>query len=139
SRTDTTTPPRPNFSFAADKAETPGLVQGNTESIYPGSSGAGSDFGFTQTGGGLDYGINYGLRNNYVVQADAVQTPDRIDITSGPVPGTIFTQNSLSVFFRGHTDVPANQPHVNNVSLFTQIIDPVSGAVVNHDVPVRGQ
>ena len=87
------------FSFAADQPGTPGLVNGSP--LYPGTSGAGSDLGFTQTGGGTDYGIPYGLRTRYLVQFDAVASSDRIDITSGPIPGTIFGAGFLSVFFRG--------------------------------------
>jgi hypothetical protein len=139
-RTDTgVVPPRPNFSFAADRTGTPGLLP-TAASPYPGSSGAGSDLGFTQTGNpGLDYGINYGLRNHYVVQVDAVQVPDRIDITSGPIAGTIFQENSLSVFFRGQNTNDPNPALPNNISLFTRVIDPVTGNPVNRDVPVRGQ
>ena len=85
------------FSFASDG---PGLVNGVP--VYPGSSGAGSATGFTQTGSGVDYGIAYGLRDEYIVQVDAVAVGDRIDITTGPNPGTIFQGNSLSVFFRGN-------------------------------------
>jgi hypothetical protein len=84
------------FSFASDG---PGLIDGNP--AYPGSSGAGSAGGITQTGGGVDYGVPYGFRDEYVVQVDAVAVGDRIDITSGGTPGTIFQPNSLSVFFRG--------------------------------------
>jgi hypothetical protein len=88
------------FSFAADKPGQPGLVNGTPN--YPGTSGAGSATGFTQTGGGgFDYGIPFGLRTRYVVQFDAVASADRIDITSAPLPGTIFQGNSLSVFIRG--------------------------------------
>ena len=86
-----------NFSFASDG---PGLVDGVP--AYPGSSGAGSATGITQTGGGLDYGLPYGLRDEYIVQVDAVAVGDRIDITSGGIPGTIFQPNSLSIFFRGN-------------------------------------
>ena len=89
----------PDFSFAADGTGRPGLVDGSP--IYPGSSGAGSDTGFTQTGGNIDYGIQYGLRDQYLVQADAIQSGDRIDVTTGPNPGTIFQGQSVSVFFRG--------------------------------------
>ena len=88
-----------NFSFAADGPGRPGLVDGSP--TYPGSSGAGSATGITQTGSGTDYGLQYGLRDEYVVQVDAVTVGDRIDITTGGTPGTIFQGNSLSVFFRG--------------------------------------
>jgi len=88
------------FSFAADGPGTPGLVGGSP--TYPGTSGAGSATGFTQTGGNVDYGIPYGLRTRYTVQFDAVMSSDRMDITSGPTAGTIFGgPNSLSIFIRG--------------------------------------
>ncbi len=91
------------FSFASDLQPTaPGFVAGSNP--YPtgitNASGAGSSTGFTQTGGGVDYGINYGLRDEYIVQFDAVQVPDRIDISSGATLG-IFGTSSLSIFFRG--------------------------------------
>ncbi len=99
------------FSIASEPT---GLVDGSP--TYPGSSGAGSATGFTQTGGAsFDYGLAYGLRSRYVVQFDAVATGDRIDISSTPLPGSIFQGNSLSLFFRatgglslynGTTDTP---------------------------------
>jgi len=91
------------FSFAADSAGTPGLVNGSPAYPLgaPNASLAGSDTGFTQTGGSIDYAIPYnGLSSSYVVQLDAVQVGDRIDISSGAGPG-IFAGQSLSVFFRG--------------------------------------
>jgi hypothetical protein len=102
------------FSFAADKPGTPGLVNGTPN--YPGSSGAGSATGFTQTGGGgVDFGISYGLRDRYLVQFDAVNVNDRIDITSGSIPGTIFQANSLSIFIRGNG--------TGNASLYNGTLD----------------
>jgi len=100
-----------DFSIASDSQ---GRVGGEVPA-YPGFSGAGSDTGFTQTGNGTDFGVPYGFRNRYVVQVDAVTTNDRIDITSSPLPGSIFQANSLSIFFRatgglslynGATDTP---------------------------------
>jgi hypothetical protein len=86
--------------------------------VYPGSSGAGSATGFTQTGGGVDYGVPYGFRTRYVVQADAVTSADRIDIGTGNAPGTIGTGN-VTVFFRGLT---------GGVSLYDGAVDtPVPG------------
>ena len=92
------------FSFASDFQPTaPGFVAGANP--YPtgitNASGAGSSTGFTQTGGAVDYGLSYGLRDEYIVQVDAVTTPDRIDISSGASLG-IFGTSSLSVFFRGN-------------------------------------
>ncbi|MEX2186747.1 MAG: LamG domain-containing protein [Pirellulales bacterium] len=94
------------FSIASDAG--PGFVQGGAPaypvSLGANASGAGSDTGFTQTGGNnLGYGVEYWLRDEYVVQVDAIQVTDRVDITSGDLPtgGHIFTTNSISVFFRG--------------------------------------
>jgi PEP-CTERM motif len=98
-RSQTVGPGQAEFSFAADGPGQPGLVNGVP--TYPGSSGAGSATGFTQTGNSVDYGIPYGLRTRYLVQIDAVASSDRIDLTSGPLPGTIFQGNSLSIFIRG--------------------------------------
>lgn len=91
------------WSIARDATVNPGTAG------YPGGSGAGSDTGMTQTGGGgVDWGIEYGLRNNFVVQADLVQTVDRIDVTAGAVRDMIFDPGNLSVFFRttDHPDYP---------------------------------
>ncbi len=117
-----------SFSFAADGdingTMAPGFVAG--ANAYPGggsvanASGAGSDTGFTQTGGAVDYGVQYYLRDEYWVQVDAVQNPDRVDISSGASVG-IFAPNSLSVFFRGDGS--------GNASLF-------NGSV---DTPIQGQ
>jgi hypothetical protein len=82
---------------------------------YPGSSGAGSASGFTQTGVGNDttevsgpttihntedHSIAYAAGSNFVVQADAVQTNDRIDINIGNTQDTILSSDGLSIFFR---------------------------------------
>src|SRR5262249_60298427 len=68
---------------------------------YPGGSGAGSADGFTQAGGQYVYsGLDYGLRDTYVVQADLVQTSDRVNITSGRRRGNFPSGDDLSVFFR---------------------------------------
>src|SRR5436190_2579654 len=88
------------FSIASDSQ---GQVPGGAAPVYPGSSGAGSATGFTQTGGNVDYGLPYGFRTKYVVQMDAVASSDRIDITTSPAPGGIGQANSISVFFRGLT------------------------------------
>ncbi len=90
-----------NFSFATDSQGhvTPELP------VYPGTSGSGTTTGYTQTGGSTgtntDYGIPYGLRTQYVVQADAVQSAtNRIDIFSGSVAGDISQAHTLAVFFQ---------------------------------------
>ena len=73
---------------------------------YLGGSGRGSDTGMTQTGGGgVDWGIEYGQRDVFAVQADFVQTTDRIDMTVGAARDTIWNAGNVSVFFR-HTAHP---------------------------------
>jgi len=91
---------------------------------YPGFSGAGSNGGFTQTGGSVDYGVPYGFRNRYLVQADVVTPTDRIDITTGSIPGTIGAGN-VSVFFRSTT---------GGVSLYDGAVDT---PVANYDTGLR--
>jgi hypothetical protein len=83
-------------------------------SPYPGSSGAGTATGFTQTGIGSEgnFTISYGLRNNFVVQFDTLQASDRVDLFlnnagfgggTGSVTG--ITDNvGLAVFFRDDND-----------------------------------
>ena len=108
------------FSFAADGPGTPGLVNGSP--AYPGSSGAGSATGFTQTGGNVDYGVVYGFRPRYVVQFDAVASSDRIDVTTGAIAGSIFNPpntSSLSVFIR--------HDGTGNVSLYNGSVDTPAG------------
>jgi hypothetical protein len=46
------------------------------------------------------FGFEYGLRDDFVVQFDAVQTEDRINITIGDKPAAVLSDGSLSVFFR---------------------------------------
>jgi hypothetical protein len=126
-RGDTVTPPRPFQSFAAGSTH---LAQGlHAGAIgFPGSSGAGSDTGYMQSGGAIDYGIPYGLRDEYVVQVDAAKPPDRVDIASGAVPGTIGSPSSVTVFFRGQAWA-TNATHANNISLYNGTTD----------TPLRGQ
>jgi len=122
------------FSFAADRAGTPGLVDGNPPyplGLGPNASGAGSATGFTQTGGGIDYALPYsGLRSSYVVQVDALQVADRIDISSGAGPG-IFAAQSLSVFFRGDGS--------GNASLFNGATDtPIQSIIPTFNTGITG-
>jgi hypothetical protein len=122
------------FSFAADSAGTPGLVNGIPPyplGLAPNASGAGSATGFTQTGGSIDYALPYGgLRTSYIVQVDAVQVGDRIDISSGSGPG-IFASQSLSVFFRGDGS--------GNASLFNGAIDtPIRSLIPTFNTGITG-
>jgi hypothetical protein len=69
---------------------------------WPGFQVQGARSGFTETGwgGSCQFGFEYGLRDDFVVQFDAVQSQDRINITIGDKPATIGGAQSLSVFFR---------------------------------------
>ncbi len=91
------------FSIATDAAHFPTAV-----APYPGSSGAGSDTGFTQRGGAGDWSLPYGLSDDFVIQFDYVQQPDRVDVTFGSGPGGIFDPGNVSLFFRrsGHPTFP---------------------------------
>jgi MYXO-CTERM domain-containing protein len=104
------------FSFTNGNAATGGFVAGSP--AYPGNE-SGSATGFTQTGGGGDWGVPYGFRTNYVVQFDSVSTDDRVDISSGATRG-IFGTSSLSIFFR----------NTGGLSLFNGTTDtPIAGFV----------
>lgn len=91
-----------NWSIATDASNNPGGFG------YPGASGAGTADGFTQRGGGGDWSIAYGLRDQFVVQVDSVQQPDRVDITVGDTASNIFGAGNISIFFRetGHPSFP---------------------------------
>jgi hypothetical protein len=88
--------PDAKWSIATDAT-----VNSGTTMRYLGGSVAGSDTGMTQTGGsGGDWGFAYGIRRDFIVQFDATQTTDRVDLTIGGVAGTIFAPSNLSLFFR---------------------------------------
>ena len=72
----------------------------NSPVPWPGHRVRGSKSGFTESGFGPDtyLGIEYGLRDDFVVQFDGVQTDDRINITIGDKPATIYGQRLLSGF-----------------------------------------
>jgi hypothetical protein len=74
----------------------------NSPVPWPGHEVFGSKSGFTEAGiaAELYFGIEYGLRDDFVVQFDAVQTDDRVNITIGDAPATIYGDRQLSVFFR---------------------------------------
>jgi MYXO-CTERM domain-containing protein len=76
--------------------------------------------------------VQYGLRDEYVVQVDAVAVGDRVDITTGGIPGTIFQPNSLSVFFRGDGS--------GNASLYNGTKDtPIQSEFPTFDTGVTGR
>ena len=65
---------------------------------YPGTSGAGSATGIIQTASN-DWFFDYGLSSNFVIQTDATQATDRVNLTFGPSNG-LFGANNIAVFFR---------------------------------------
>ncbi len=75
--------------------------QGTTCCGYPGNgSNTGAAGGVVQSGGG-DFSFEYGTRQSYVVEVDAIIPPDRFDISSMPSAGaSLVSANSLTVFFR---------------------------------------
>jgi hypothetical protein len=76
--------------------------------VYPGGSGSGSSTGITQTGGAFDGSFLYGLRTNFVVQLDAVQAIDRVDIFTGNTGGI---NGGLAIFFRNPGN-PGGHPEI---------------------------
>ncbi len=74
----------------------------NGTTVFPGGSGAGSVSGMTQTGPSGDWGIEYNLRNQFVVQFDAVQFADRVDLTISNARDGLAGANGLSIFFRAN-------------------------------------
>lgn len=67
--------------------------------LYPGTNQAGSSGGFVQAAGATYLGIEYGLRDQYVVQLDAVQTAEPVVISTGLLRDTIYGAGSLTVQF----------------------------------------
>jgi hypothetical protein len=90
------------FSIATDTA-----VSSTADSPYPGTSGAGSATGFTQSGvtpgAWLDWSIFYDLSNDFVIQFDAVQMKDRVDVSIGNTGGNLAGAGNLTIFFRPAT------------------------------------
>jgi len=90
---------------------------GEKSMSWPGFASRGTRSGFTERSGfdGVCYlSIEYGLRDDFIVQFDAVQTQDRINITIGDGPATIYADRSLSVFFRApggkHPEIGLHTP-----------------------------
>ena len=97
------------FSIATDASNFP-----TGTAPYPGSSGAGSDTGFTQRGGPAgDWSIPYDLSGDFVLQFDYVQQPDRVDVTFGPTSSSIFGAGNLSLFIR-----PTATPGLPDIGIF---------------------
>ena len=82
--------------------------------LYPGTSGAGSATGIIQRSKVAgDWGIDYGLRSDFIVQADFVQTTDRIDISIGAVRNDFFDVATLGICIR-----TSNHPFYPEIGIF---------------------
>jgi hypothetical protein len=92
-------PPR-TWSGAKWSLRKDGNLFWTTASPDPQGSWAGSRAGVTETGGAVDFGIEYGLRDDFVLQADAVQSDGRVTLTTAAVRDTTEDAAGLSVFFR---------------------------------------
>jgi hypothetical protein len=122
------------------------VIKTDPNSPYPGASGGGSDTGVTQTGAppnGADWGIEYGLRDRFVVQYDSVQTGDRIDLGVGPTLGSIGGDN-VTLFFRpsGHSWYDVGLYHGNYGEVDTGLVSPTSADAWHNyaalfDIPAR--
>jgi hypothetical protein len=86
----------------------------NGYTLYPGTSGVGSDTGITQMGGqNANFGIGYEMRTKFVMQFDAVSSNDRVDMMLGTGTAyntygntTLFQTTNLTVFVRsGQVDI----------------------------------
>ena len=92
------------------------IISGST--VYPGTSGAGSSTGIIQRDKRAgDWGIDYGLRSDFVVQADFIQTTDRIDISIGVAAGDFFGAETLGICIR-----TSNHPYYPEIGIFNNAI-----------------
>jgi hypothetical protein len=66
----------------------------------PRGNWSGSRTGITETGGTVDFGLEYGVRDDFVVQFDAVQTDGRVAITSAGARDTTTRPDGITVGFR---------------------------------------
>jgi hypothetical protein len=66
----------------------------------PRGNWSGSRTGLTETGGSVDFGIEYGVREDFVVQFDAVQTDGRVAVTSAGARDTTARPDGITVGFR---------------------------------------
>jgi hypothetical protein len=85
------------FSIATDAT-----ALSSSQMPYYGGSGAGSDTGMSQRGGWHfgDEGIPYGIRDRFVIQCDAVQSLDRMNLIFGGVRDWMWDASNLAVFIR---------------------------------------
>jgi len=66
----------------------------------PRGNWSGSRDGITESGGAVDFGIEYGVRDDFVVQTDAVQTDGHVALTSAGARDVTDRTDGVSVRFR---------------------------------------
>jgi hypothetical protein len=92
--------PQRSWAFSEPSAVTTWPAD-NLPTPWPGFTVRGSKSGFTESRWEECYfGLEYGLRDDFIAQFDAVQTSDRVNITISDSAATFGGPKSLSVFFR---------------------------------------
>ncbi len=95
-------PPR-FWKFSTPTSVTARPSEGASQ-FWPGYQVHGCGSGFTEAIARECYfGLEYGLRDDFIVQFDAVQVRDRINLTVSDTVATFQCGNSLSVFIRAST------------------------------------
>ena len=95
-------PPR-SWKFSTPTSVTARPSEGASQ-FWPGYQVHGCGSGFTEAIARECYfGLEYGLRDDFIVQFDAVQVRDRINLTVSDTVATFQCGNSLSVFIRAST------------------------------------
>lgn len=92
--------------------EVPGetaIITWPKDARWPGFQVQGSRSGLLEAGGDCHCGFEYDLRNDFVLQFDAVQTADLINVTIGETAHYTDSSPSLSVFIRA-AGVPTMTP-----------------------------
>lgn len=92
--------PLRSWVFGTESAMTTYPRYDKSAIVWPGFQVQGARSGFLECGGDCYLGFEYGLRDDFVVQFDAVQTDNRMNITIGEAPATVEGAGQLSVFIR---------------------------------------
>jgi hypothetical protein len=83
-----------------------------------------------------DHSIAYGAGTNFVVQADAVQLNDRIDINIGNTQDTVLSSDGLSVFFRPSGSVNGSSVP-DSIGLFNATIGETEASFASTNVTLN--
>ncbi|MEZ5304418.1 MAG: hypothetical protein R3F11_27810 [Verrucomicrobiales bacterium] len=99
--------------------------------------GSGTATGMTQTGSGVDFGIEYGLADHFTVAFDCFQPDDRVDITAAATRDAI--AGGLAVFFRrtGHPTLPEIGLYNGSSEIDSELTSGIASANGWHNYAVR--